>query len=143
MTIAARFLASLLLLLPATALAEPTNTPPNIVFILADDMGYGDCSANNPESKIEPRHLDRLAAEGMFRVALCHPRVYCPVRCPVRKGWPPRLRTRQERLQAHDLLGDILDAFPLRLHLMRNGFVKGRAFGEQAANALGLVALFE
>ena len=38
---------------------------PNIVIIYADDMGYGDCTANNPESKIPTPNIDRLAAEGM------------------------------------------------------------------------------
>ena len=39
--------------------------PPNVVFILADDMGYGDLKAYNPQSKIPTPHLDRLAADGM------------------------------------------------------------------------------
>lgn len=39
--------------------------PPNIVILYADDMGYGDLGANNPESKIPTPHLDKLAAEGM------------------------------------------------------------------------------
>ena len=38
---------------------------PNIIYILADDMGYGDMGCNNPESKIPTPNLDRLAAEGM------------------------------------------------------------------------------
>ncbi len=38
---------------------------PNIVFILADDLGYGDLGANNPESKIATPHLDKLAASGV------------------------------------------------------------------------------
>lgn len=38
---------------------------PNIVYILADDMGYGDMGCNNPESRIPTPHLDRLAARGM------------------------------------------------------------------------------
>lgn len=38
---------------------------PNIVLILADDMGYGDLGANNPESKIKTPKLDALAATGM------------------------------------------------------------------------------
>ena len=38
---------------------------PNIVYILADDMGYGDISRLNPESKIRTPCLDRLAGEGM------------------------------------------------------------------------------
>ena len=38
---------------------------PNLVYILADDMGYGDLSCLNPESKIQTEHLDRLAAGGL------------------------------------------------------------------------------
>lgn len=41
------------------------STRPNVVYILADDMGYGDVSCLNPDSKIRTEHLDRLAAEGM------------------------------------------------------------------------------
>ena len=42
----------------------PRQTP-NIIYILADDMGYGDMGCNNPGCKIPTPHLDRLAAEGM------------------------------------------------------------------------------
>ena len=38
---------------------------PNIIYILADDMGYGDMGCNNPGSKIPTPHLDRLASQGM------------------------------------------------------------------------------
>jgi arylsulfatase A len=38
---------------------------PNIIVILADDLGYGDVSAYNPGSKIPTPNLDRLAKEGM------------------------------------------------------------------------------
>ncbi|MHC5053431.1 MAG: sulfatase family protein [Planctomycetota bacterium] len=38
---------------------------PNIVFILADDLGYGDVACYNPESRIPTPNLDRLAREGM------------------------------------------------------------------------------
>ena len=38
---------------------------PNIIYILADDMGYGDMGCNNPDSKIPTPNLDRLAAQGM------------------------------------------------------------------------------
>ena len=31
---------------------------PNVIFILADDMGYGDVGALNPESKIKTPNLD-------------------------------------------------------------------------------------
>jgi len=38
---------------------------PNVVIILADDMGYGDLKAFNPQSKIRTPHLDDLAKRGM------------------------------------------------------------------------------
>jgi arylsulfatase A len=40
-------------------------TLPNIVILYADDMGFGDLAANNPDSKIPTPNLDRLAAQGM------------------------------------------------------------------------------
>ena len=42
------------------------TTKPNLIYILADDMGYGDLSCLNENSKIRTVHLDRLAAEGMI-----------------------------------------------------------------------------
>ena len=39
--------------------------PPNIVFILVDDMGYGDPGCYNPESKIPTPNIDSLARDGM------------------------------------------------------------------------------
>ncbi len=38
---------------------------PNIVYFFVDDMGYGDASCLNPESKIQTPNIDRLAREGM------------------------------------------------------------------------------
>jgi hypothetical protein len=39
---------------------------PNIIFILADDMGYGDVNFLNDSSKIATPNLDKLAGEGMY-----------------------------------------------------------------------------
>src|SRR5688572_7814383 len=44
--------------------AADTTRRPNIVILYADDMGYGDLAAQNPESKIATPNLDRLAREG-------------------------------------------------------------------------------
>ena len=38
---------------------------PNIIVILADDQGFGDFSANNPQSKIPTPQLDALAEAGV------------------------------------------------------------------------------
>src|SRR5690554_3706318 len=42
---------------------NPLN--PNIIYILADDMGYGDVSCYNENSKIITPYLDKLASEGI------------------------------------------------------------------------------
>ena len=58
--------AGLLALGLATCALQQSPAPyPNIVVVLADDMGYGDVGAYNPESKIPTPHMDRLAAEGI------------------------------------------------------------------------------
>lgn len=38
---------------------------PNIVYILADDLGVGDLSCYNQDSKIQTPNIDKLASEGM------------------------------------------------------------------------------
>ena len=38
---------------------------PNILLILADDLGYGDVGCYNDQSKVPTPHLDRLAREGL------------------------------------------------------------------------------
>lgn len=55
------------LLLVANGHAEALKEKqPNIIIILADDMGYGDVSALNKESKIHTTHIDRMAKEGIL-----------------------------------------------------------------------------
>ena len=52
----------LISLLSAGLLPQASGAkPPNILVILVDDMGYGDLTAYNPESKIPTPHLDKLA----------------------------------------------------------------------------------
>ena len=54
-----------LLLLPLTSLyAAESPSKPNIVFILADDLGYGDLGCYGA-TKIETPHCDQLAREGL------------------------------------------------------------------------------
>ena len=42
------------------------SAQPNIIIILADDLGYGDPQVYNPESKIPTPNIDGLAKEGML-----------------------------------------------------------------------------
>lgn len=49
----------------STSAADETSNP-NIIVILADDLGWGDVSCNQPEKgKVKTPAIDRLAAEGM------------------------------------------------------------------------------
>lgn len=50
---------------PSTSSARAKDTPPNIVYILADDLGYGELGVTGQEL-IETPHLDALAAGGML-----------------------------------------------------------------------------
>lgn len=45
--------------------APAASRLPNIVFILADDLGYGDVGCYNADSKVPTPNLDRLAQQGM------------------------------------------------------------------------------
>ncbi len=70
---------------------------PNILFILADDLGYGDLSCLNPErGKISTPHLDRLASQGMtFTDAHSGSSVCTPTRYGLLTGryaWRTRLQ---------------------------------------------------
>jgi arylsulfatase A len=70
---------------------------PNIVYILADDLGYGDVRALNPKGKIKTPHLDRLASEGMvFTDAHSSSSVCTPTRYGILTGrynWRSRLES--------------------------------------------------
>lgn len=100
--------------------AEP-NHRPNIVVILADDMGYGDIQALNAKSKIPTPHLDQLATDGMTFTDAHTPSSVCtPTRYGLLTGrycWRTRLKTGvlngygeplidQDRQTIADFLGD-------------------------------------
>jgi arylsulfatase A-like enzyme len=51
-------------LLSVDGASSASAAPPNIVFIYADDLGYGDVSANGARAGLTP-NIDRLAREGL------------------------------------------------------------------------------
>ncbi len=78
------------------ALGDEGGERPNIVFILADDMGYGDLNCQNPESKIPTPNLDKLAKQGMRFTDSHSPSAVCtPTRYGILTGrycWRTRLK---------------------------------------------------
>ena len=90
----------------AEAQQKESSTRPNIIYILADDLGYGDVSAYNKDSKIPTPNIDRLATRGTkftnahSASAVCTPSRYSiltgnyPWRSSLKKGvlwsydWP-------------------------------------------------------
>ncbi|MGL5020087.1 MAG: sulfatase-like hydrolase/transferase, partial [Luteolibacter sp.] len=57
-----------LLLAPLASLHAAEEAPeqkPNIVFVLFDDMGYGEPKCYREDTKLKTPNIDRLAAEGM------------------------------------------------------------------------------
>ena len=72
-------------LAPPTLAAEPPRKP-NIVFILADDLGYGDLGCYGQKKILTP-NLDRLAADGVrFTQAYAGSTVCAPSRCALMTG---------------------------------------------------------
>ncbi len=69
---------------------------PNIVLILADDMGYGDIQAYNKASKIPTPHLNSLARDGMLFTDAHSPSAVCtPTRYALLTGrycWRSKLK---------------------------------------------------
>ncbi len=71
------------------AVGAAVPRPPNIVFILADDLGYGDLGCYGQE-KIRTPRLDRLAREGMrFTRHYSGSPVCAPSRCVLMTGLHP------------------------------------------------------
>jgi arylsulfatase A-like enzyme len=66
--------------------AQPQGRPPNVVFILADDLGYGDLGCYG-QKQLRTPNIDRLAGEGMrFTQAYAGATVCAPSRCALMTG---------------------------------------------------------
>lgn len=92
----------------APGLSQSQTRRPNILFILADDLGYGDLSCyGRPDYKTP--NLDRLAAQGVRFVNAYSASPLCtPTRCAFITGrYPARTRVGlEEPLQERRDLGD-------------------------------------
>ena len=79
----------LLTLCLAVTIASAADRKPNIIFLLADDLGYGDVGAFG-QKKIRTPNIDRLAAEGMkLTQHYAGNNVCAPSRCVLMTGRHP------------------------------------------------------
>src|SRR4051794_27142862 len=79
------------------ALSASAASKPNFIFILCDDLGYGDVKCLNPEGKIATPHMDSIAEQGMkFTDAHSSSAVCSPTRYGVMTGrynWRSKLQS--------------------------------------------------
>ena len=66
-----------------TGALQAAGKRPNIVYVLADDLGWGDLLANNPESQLDMPNAARLVREGMRFTDMHSPSSVCT---PTRYG---------------------------------------------------------
>src|SRR5690349_20702823 len=83
-----RLAAAVVLLLMGAISADAADRP-NIVFLIADDLGYGDVGAFG-QTKIRTPNIDQLAKEGM-RLTQCYAgnAACAPSRCVLMTGMHP------------------------------------------------------
>src|SRR6266702_4297674 len=129
-----RFVGALLLTVAiATNLAVSaavSDRSPNIVFILADDLGYMDVGANNPKTFYETPNLNRLAAQGMrFTDGYAACPVCSPTRASILTGkYPARLQLTDYiagRRTGKLLPAEYLDHLPLEEVTLAEALKKG------------------
>ncbi len=66
------------------------NKQPNILFILADDMGYGELSCYNTETKVPTPNIDRICAQGVKMTQAYAQPVSSPTRSSFLTGYFPQ-----------------------------------------------------
>ncbi len=144
-------------LAPLAALAQQTLAEkPNIIFILCDDMGYGDLACYG-QPYINTPNIDRLAAEGMrFTQAYAGSPVSAPSRATIMTGqhtghthvrgnreyWQGRPNVTYGKSQDPDRVGqEPYDADHIILPeiMKRNGYTTGM-FGKWAGGYEGSVS---
>ncbi|GAB4038930.1 sulfatase-like hydrolase/transferase [Spirosoma gilvum] len=100
---------------------------PNIVYILADDLGYGDVSAYNPNGQVSTPNIDKLAAQGMRFTDAHSPSSVCtPTRYALLTGrypWRSRLPVGVLRGYSRTLIEK--DRLTVASLLKQNGYQTG------------------
>jgi arylsulfatase A len=92
------------LALALSGFAQTARPRPNIIIILADDMGWGDPGCYNPQSKSPTPNIDRLATQGMRFTDAHSPSSVCtPTRYGLLTGrYAWRTRLKKGVLQGYD-----------------------------------------
>jgi arylsulfatase A-like enzyme len=98
--------------------AAPSARRPNIIFILADDLGYGDLSCFGQKRFTTP-NLDRMAAEG---TRLTHHYAASPVCVPTRAGLMLSMHTGHLPVRDHQFDRAIPDTHTMASVLKRAGY---------------------
>ncbi|MEY2595982.1 MAG: hypothetical protein RI965_1254, partial [Bacteroidota bacterium] len=84
------FLLWALLIFNGSSIFAQYTSKPNIIYILADDLGYGDVKVYNKNSKIATPNIDKLAMQGMrFTDAHSTSGVCTPTRYSIMTGRYP------------------------------------------------------
>ena len=131
----------------AHSLAAESPALPNIIFIMADDLGYAELGCYGQE-KIKTPHIDQMAAEGMrFTQHYTSAPVCAPARCSLmtgKHGGHALVRDNSEMHSADYLFGDSFggqyplpaDTVTIARVLKQAGYVTG-AFGKWGLGGVG------
>jgi arylsulfatase A-like enzyme len=116
--------------------AQPPRKPaprlPSIIFILADDLGYGDLGCYG-QTMIKTPNIDKLAAEGMkFTDFYAGNTVCAPSRCTLMTG----LHTGHSRIRGNGTLPLTAEDFTVAELLRKNGY-RTCALGKWGMGELG------
>jgi arylsulfatase A len=120
--------------------SHAAEKPPNIVFILADDLGFGDLGCYG-QKKIRTPNIDRLAGEGMrLTTHYSGSNVCAPSRCVLMTGKHPGHGTIRENQQAKGYTEgqEPVPAATLQLPLLlkKQGYMLG-GFGKWGLGPVG------
>jgi arylsulfatase A-like enzyme len=127
----------------AELIAADENPRPNIIFIMADDLGYGDLGCYG-QQRIQTPNIDRLAAEGLrFTDYYAGASVCAPSRCVLMTG----LHTGHAFIRGNSKMnlrvGDVTVAEVLKQAGYTNGLFGKWGLGHERSGGLPIVQGFD